>query len=218
VARRRERFLIWGGGGHGKVVADLVRSLRHELVGFVDMDPSKLGKVVEPGGARVILSQEEFEEAVRERGSLPAGIDALVLAIGNNEIRGRYARSLGELALPPLVHPSAVVSPSARLGRGAVVFPRAVINAEAEIGPVAIVNSGAIVEHDCVIGWAAHVSPGAVVAGGARVGHRSWVGAGAIVLPGIEIGSDVIVGAGAVVLKDVADHSTVVGVPARSIR
>jgi hypothetical protein len=40
----RMRLLIWGAGGHGKVVADLVRALGHELAGYVDADAGRLGR------------------------------------------------------------------------------------------------------------------------------------------------------------------------------
>ena len=49
------------------------------------------------------------------------------------------------------------------------------------------------------------------------VGRNAFVGTGAIVLPGVRIGEGAVVGAGAVVTRDVADGTTVVGVPARVI-
>ena len=50
MATRTERVLIWGGGGHGKVVADLVRATGREVAGFADRDAAKVGRMVEPGG------------------------------------------------------------------------------------------------------------------------------------------------------------------------
>lgn len=210
------RFLIWGGGGHGKVVADAIRAAGHVVAGFVDADPLKLDTVVEPGGARVTLSQADLIAQVRG-GSLPRGIDAVALAIGRNSTRLECYHELRPHWLPPVIHPRVVVSPSARVGPGSVVITGAILNAAARIGAAAIVNTGAIVEHDCVLGDGVHVSPGAVLAGGVHVGERSWIGAGATVIPGVRIGADVIVGAGAVVIRDVPDGVTVVGGPARII-
>lgn len=214
--RGPDRFLVWGGGGHGRVVADLVRAAGHELVGYVDSDPSKLDAVVEPGGARVVLSQNEFLEVIA-RGAYPDGVEAVAMAIGDNATRLHCLGLLGNLSVPPLVHPRAIVSASASIGRGSVVFPRVVVNAGARIGAGAILNTGAIVEHDCLIADGVHLSPGAVLAGGVRIGAASWVGASAVVIQGITVGRDAIVGAGAVVIRDVADAATVVGNPARPL-
>ncbi|MDP9349428.1 MAG: NeuD/PglB/VioB family sugar acetyltransferase [Gemmatimonadota bacterium] len=217
MGRPSERFLVWGGGGHGKVVADLLRALGHQVAGYVDSDAGKLGEQVEPGGGRVVRTQEGFLAELEGREEYPPEVDAVALAIGNNPVRLECARRLGSLGIPPLVHPSAIVSPSAVLGRGTVLFPRAVVNAAASVGEAAIINTGAIVEHDCVVGDGAHLSPGAVLTGGAQVGPCSWIGAGAVVLPGVRVGAGVVVGAGAVVIRDVRDGAKVVGVPARSI-
>jgi sugar O-acyltransferase (sialic acid O-acetyltransferase NeuD family) len=187
------------------------------LVGYVDADPAKCGQVVEPGGARVVIPEQDLLEHL-ERGAYPDGIDALALAMGGNRARQQALALCGAGEVPALVHPSAVVSPSVVVGRGAVVFPGAVVNAAAGIGAAAIVNSAAVIEHDCVLADAVHVSPHATLAGGVKVGERSWVGAGATVIQQIEIGTDVMIGAGSVVIRDVPSGSTVVGVPAAPIR
>ena len=208
-------FLVWGGGGHGKVVADLIRAVGGAVVGFVDRDPAKLGLEVEPGGGRVVLTEEEFiRSACRDR-RLLGGATALAMAVGNNDLRRRCRQQVEFLNLPPLVHPSAVVSPSATLGRGTVVFPRAVVNAAAIVGAGVIINTGAIVEHDVAVGDDAHVSPGAILCGAARVGVAGWIGAGAVVLPCVAVGERSVVGAGSVVCRAVGDCVTVTGVPAR---
>lgn len=49
------------------------------------------------------------------------------------------------------------------------------------------------------------------------IGDRCWIGAGACILPGVRVGNNAKIGAGAVVLSDVAESSTVVGVPAKAL-
>jgi sugar O-acyltransferase (sialic acid O-acetyltransferase NeuD family) len=217
VARTEERFLIWGGGGHGKVVADLVRSLGHELLGFVDAATAKLDQVVEPGGARVICTELKFLHRIDSSGAFPAEATAMALGIGSNAMRHQCLRRIEGRNVPALIHPAAVVSPSARCGAGTVVMPNAVINADARIGAGCIINTGAVIEHDCEIGDGAHISPGAILAGAVRVRDRCWIGGGAMVIPGREIGADSVVGAGAVVLRDLPGGAVVAGNPARLI-
>jgi sugar O-acyltransferase (sialic acid O-acetyltransferase NeuD family) len=212
----QKRLLIWGAGGHGKVVADVARAAGFEVVGFVDADRTKLGNVVEPGGAAVTMDEASLFESL---GSSARRFDALAIAIGNNRARLQACTRLGgRVELPVLVHPSAVISPSAALGEATVVMPQAVVNPAARVGMAVIVNTAAIVEHDCVVGDGAHLSPNATLAGGVEVGALSWIGAGATVIQQVRVGQSSIVGAGTVVIRDVPDEVTVVGCPARAVR
>jgi UDP-perosamine 4-acetyltransferase len=212
-----DSFLIWGAGGHGKVVADIARAGGGTVVGFVDRDPAKQGQVVEPGGALVIISEAELLALLANSRPLSEvhGTTAIAIGIGDNVARITSLRRAPGVSIPLLVHPSAAVSAWSLLGRGTVVFPLAVVNSATTVGEGVIVNSGAIIEHDCVVGDGAHIAPGSVLTGGVHVGARTTVGAGATVLPGLRIGSDAVVGAGAVVTRDVPDHATVAGNPAR---
>ncbi|MEM1349015.1 MAG: acetyltransferase [Myxococcota bacterium] len=206
-------LLILGAGGHGRVVADVVRACGHVVAGYVDRDASKLHSVVEPGGAKVEVLQKDLDPD-----ALPHAVDALVHGVGANAARASLDELFYEWIAPALVHPSAIVSPSAAVGAGTVVMPRAVLHPSARVGRSVIVNTGAIIEHDCEVGDHAHLSPGAVLCGVVTVGPRAWVGAGAVVLPGVVLGQDVVVGAGAVVLRDVPAGATVVGNPARALK
>jgi acetyltransferase-like isoleucine patch superfamily enzyme len=51
-----------------------------------------------------------------------------------------------------------------------------------------------------------------------RVKRGASIGSGAVILGGVTIGEGALVGAGAVVTRDVPDHETVKGVPARLAR
>jgi sugar O-acyltransferase (sialic acid O-acetyltransferase NeuD family) len=204
-------LLVFGAGGHGKVVADVGRSAGLVLAGFLDDDSSRDGTTF--WGTSVI----HWERFLRERARWP-GV-ALGLGIGTNAIREESLQRLraAGLEVATLVHASAVVAPSATLGEATVVMAGAVVNPDATVGEGSIVNSGAIVEHDCRLGRFVHLSPNAALGGTVRIGDRAHIGLGAVILPGLSVGADVRVGAGAVVNRDVPDGLTVVGVPARPI-
>jgi sugar O-acyltransferase (sialic acid O-acetyltransferase NeuD family) len=210
---RVERVIVWGAGGHGRVVADLVRAAGHEVVAFADRrDAATVGGKL---GSIALLREDELLAAAA-RGALPRSATAVVVAIGDNRARQLALAGLGALVSPAFVHPTAAVSPRAKLGPGTVVMAQAAVNADAVIGAGVIINSGAIVEHDCQVGDAVHLSPGATLTGDVTVAERAWVGAGAVVLPGISVGRDAVVGAGAVVVRNVDTSQTVMGVPARA--
>lgn len=210
------KYLVWGAGGHGKVVADAARAAGLEVAGFIDSASRRPGELVEPGGGKFMLPQAEFLEMV-SAGALPTGISGVILAIGANAHRQRCRTLLPEAYLKTVVHPLAIVSQHAIIGPGSVVMPGAIVNSSARLGAGLLVNTGAIVEHDCEIGNDAHVAPRSVLAGRVKIGERVLVGAGAVIIPDIEVGDDAIVGAGSVVIRNVETGTTVAGNPAKIV-
>jgi UDP-N-acetylbacillosamine N-acetyltransferase len=204
-------LIVFGAGGHGKVVADAARSAGYLVVGFIDDSPARIGTRI--WDLPVAAWDGTRGELERWRGA------AFAIAIGDNPARQRVQARIEEAGseVVTVVHPRATISPHARLGAGTVVFAGAIVNPDAVVGRGCIVNTGAIVEHDCELGHFVHLSPNASLGGTVSIGDRTHLGLGAVVLPGVRVGSDVTVGAGAVVIRDVPDALTIVGVPARPL-
>lgn len=108
------------------------------------------------------------------------------VAVGDNLVRKQEAEKVTK-PMYALVHPSAVVSASAKIGEGSIVMAGAVVQANARIGRYCIINSGASVDHDCVIECFAHIAPGAHLCGNVKVGEGALVGVGVGIAPGAVI-------------------------------
>ena len=136
-------------------------------------------------------------------------------AIGDAKLRRTWLEQFEPAPAATIVHPTAVLSPSACVDPGVFIGPMSVVNARAHIEQGAIINSSAIVEHDVHVGAFAHIAPGAILAGGAVIGNDAFVGAGSVVLPGVHVGPRATLGAGSVALHDICSETTAVGTPAR---
>lgn len=206
------QIVIIGAGGHGKVVLDILRAAgQHDPVGFVDSSPNRAGGTI---GGLPIFGPANALLKLRQQ-----GIRGAIVAIGDCRARLQYAALLRAqgFELVNAIHPTASVSPTATLGRNVVVAAQAAVCTDARIEDSVILNTACVVDHECEIGPGAHVCPGAHLAGRVRVGAGAWIGIGANVIQCLSIGEHATVGAGAVVIRDVPEHSTVVGVPARVI-
>jgi sugar O-acyltransferase (sialic acid O-acetyltransferase NeuD family) len=206
-------LLILGAGGHAKVVAETALASGHySEVAFLDDRCSGTDQLPSVLGFPVLGPLELALDLIHREEFAAASV-----AFGNATARLNWIEQLDAAgyAVPVLIHPTAMVSPSARLGSGSVVFAQAAVQSLSTIGVGAILNTGCSVDHDAQLAHGVHICPGARLAGEVQVGSRSWIGIGASVIQQVRIGSDVTVGAGASVVRDLPDGVTAVGVPAR---
>lgn len=195
---------LFGASGHGKVVKDILNANGVKVEAFVDDNPN----VNECGGRPVVHNA--------------TGLSPMIVSIGVNRIRKMIVERLKannpDIMFATAIHPSAVISPTAKIGEGTVVMAGAVINADAVIGNHCIINTGATVDHDCKIGDYCHIAPGVNISGATNVGEGTWVGVGSCVIQCLNIGKNCMIGAGSVVVKDIPDNVTAFGCPAKVIK
>lgn len=205
-----DKHLIFGAGGHSKVVFEAITSIESASSNFLfaDDDPT-LESLRQPG--RQFISADEIRAHK---------IAYFHIAIGDNRQRSQIAKRIEFQELEPfsIFHSTSSIASSATISPGCFVAAGAIVGPEACIAQHSIVNHGAVVDHDCVIADFVHISPNATLSGCVIIGHRTLIGAGAVVLPGRKIGDDCIIGAGAVVVNDIPAGQTVIGVPAKQIR
>ncbi len=206
-----------GAGGHAKILAEILALAGgRELVGFTDADSRRWGGTLM--GYPILGGDDELAR-LRAKGVQAAFIGVGAVSSAGTKVRARLYRKAVDLGfeMVTLVHPQAVVAPSATIGPGSVVMGGAVLSTDVRVGPNVTIYAGCVVEHDSILAEHANLSPGVRLAGGVTVREGAFIGIGASVIQGVHIGRWATVGAGAAVLHDVLDEATVVGVPARIV-
>lgn len=202
----KDRLLIIGASGHGRVVADIAREMKiWQTIDFLDDDLS----VESPVAINIIGRVSDAEKYI-------SSYDVCV-AIGNNQIRRAIYETLIDLgaSTPSLIHPSAILGDNVSIGGGTVIMAGTVINNSTIIGRGVIINTSSSIDHDNTIGDFVHISPGVSLAGTVTIGDNSWLGIGSVVSNNINICADVVLGAGTVVVEDIVEPGTYVGAPAK---
>lgn len=195
------KMVVYGAGGHAKALIEMIRAEGNfDITAVVDDDLALAGKqvldlpIVGGGSALSKLFADGVETAANGVGGI---IDQRVRKLIFEKLIG------GGFYLPGIVHPSATVEPSARIGYGTQVFANAYVGSEVTLADLCMINTGAIVSHDCVIGSYSHIAPGALLAGSVTVGDNVLVGMGVTTAVGIVIHDGARVGNGAIILRDV---------------
>lgn len=147
---REMNLLILGAGSHGREVRELAESLRvFQRTAFLDDDPAK----------------EDVLGPISALGRYVEEFPAAIPAVGSSARRLQWLNALRQVgfALPVLIHPGAVVSPSAEIGYGSVICARATVGAGAVIGHGCIISSGVTIDRGVVLPAGIHVEAGRTV-------------------------------------------------------
>ena len=195
---------LYGASGHGKVVKDILNANGIKVEAFIDDNLD-----VDKCGGKPVLHDA-------------TGLSPIIVSVGVNCVRKMIVERITvgnpTIEFATAIHPSAIVSPSAKIGEGTVVMAGVVINADAKIGKHCIVNTGTSIDHECVVENYCHIAPGVNISGDTHVGEGTWVGVGSCVMQGIKIGKNCMIGAGSVVVRDIPDGVVAYGNPFKVMR
>jgi UDP-perosamine 4-acetyltransferase len=211
-----EKIIIYGGGGHAKVLMGLLsRSKHYDIVGYVDiLDKGDIFGIKYLGNDQVLMKYFEV------------GINKLVIGISyidNDPLSSFRLQKINELSKKGFQFPS-IVSLNSHLnrprfiGQGTVIFDGAIINVDSFINDFCVINSGAVVEHDCYLDYSCQIAPRSVLCGNVRIGKNCYIGANSVVINDLIIGDNVLIGAGSVVIRNCLEPGVYVGNPARKIK
>ncbi|MFC8038214.1 acetyltransferase [Paenarthrobacter sp. NPDC057355] len=207
-----ELLLIAASGLAREVLAMVRSSGPFDVIGILDDDEDKLGRVVD--GAHVL-------GPIRDALKFPHAL--LLVCIGTGSGREGVVMRLRSLGLDDeryatAIDPSVNVPEGCLIGRGSIILAHVSMTASVTIGNHVVAMPGVTFTHDDVIGDYATFASGVSLGGNVHIGRAAYIGMNASVRERRSIGAKATIGMGAAVLNDVPDDETWAGVPARVIR
>lgn len=212
----KEKIVIIGAGQHARVVLyNIEEQNKYEVVGFLDSNDNRIGKIFE---GKEILGNYQRENL--KEFSKKIGTNKFFIGFGNMKYRKKvfdYFINNGWEAVN-IIHPNAVVSKNARLGKGILIECGCLITPNPVIGNNVVVNTGSQVNHDNIIEDNVYIASGVILSGGIKIGENTLLDDGVIVTLGCSVGKNSLIGAGAVVTKNIPDEVVAYGSPCKVIR
>lgn len=133
-----------------------------------------------------------------------------IFGFASPEGKANIAKNLdvNNLDFPNIIHPSVVISKSAKIGKGNIIYPNSVVGPNVSIGNFNLATSYSFISHDCIIGNNNFLST-AGLSGNVIIGDTNFFGIRSTVIPSVKIGSHNTIQAGMVIDKNVSDNETV---------
>jgi len=167
-------LLILGAGGYGLAVAEAAQlSGQWQEIIFAD---DRWPKTQQVGEYQIVSNIANVQQLAC------SNIQAIV-AVGNNHLREKWQKLLGDLGIrmTSIIHPQAIVSPSAQIGQGVTVMAGCVISTKTVINDGVILNIGTLLDHDVIIKAFAHLSVGVKVSSGKIIAPYSFLKVGSCI-------------------------------------
>ncbi|MCA9289755.1 MAG: hypothetical protein KDA25_01430, partial [Phycisphaerales bacterium] len=110
IADQTDVALVLGRGGHAAVVVDALHAVGAVVLGALDDDPDP--RAATPPDVTRLGRLDDLDAVLDAHPE----ITLVHAAVGDPHTRERWLARIDDARLRPIVHPSAVVSPSATLG------------------------------------------------------------------------------------------------------
>ncbi|KLU64358.1 UDP-N-acetylbacillosamine N-acetyltransferase [Desulfosporosinus acididurans] len=206
-----KKLFIYCAGGVGREVCDIAerintQSPKWEEICFID-DTINADSFY----GKKLFSYNNFQKIFSP--------ESAIIVIANGEPASRETLSSKVISdgyrLASVIDYSAVISPSARLGKGIIIYPFVCVSSNVQINNNTLIYNHSTVAHNSVIGNNTVLSIGATIAGNCSVSDNCFIGAGAVIRENVQIGSWSIIAMGSVVSHSLPPNGIYMGNPAK---
>lgn len=149
----------------------------------------------------------------------PQPDDVFTIALGYPDAKRKYVEILlnKNVEFLNLIHKDAIISPTAKIGKGCIIFGGVSISVNVTVGNFVTFQRYSTIGHDAVIGDYCMFNSFSFMGGYSKIGEGSELSTHSQIIPHVSVGKNCMVGAGSVVIRKVKDNTSVFGVPAKKI-
>ena len=204
--------IIVGAGGFGREVylwaKDSFSKDQYTIKGFLDDDPRILDNYDMDVG--IIGNLDNYEVKNQDR---------FLFAIGDIDVKKRLVMELKKKGAKflTLIHPTALIVPTAKIGEGVIICPFVTVCDHAQLGDFVMMNIYSTCGHDGKVGKYCILSPYAILNGFVALEDEVFLGTHSTVIPYKRVGHKSKISANSVVMRDVPANKIVFGVPGKAI-
>ncbi len=206
--RKMKKVIIVGAGGHAAELVDYMIYMNQSS--NADQDWDVLG-LIDDSESNYDAYDYNFPYLGAINDHIVNSDATYIMGIANMKYRRNIIEQLIEKGaqFTNLIHPTALISPSAKIGIGCVISHNVSVGPKAIIRDFNLINSRCTIGHDSKIGNYNFLSPQVVTGGFAEMGDENFIGTNAAILPAIILGNHNTIAAGMIVDRKVEDNATV---------
>lgn len=212
-----DKIIIIGGKGSAVVVAEQIfdaqkRGADVELLGFA-FDDESFG--IEIAGFPIVSKTTNLYEKYKDYQDVK-----FIYQLYRPDLMKERIDLLNSYGIPlnrfaKFIHPSVVMSESAKIGYGTVIMANCVINSNAIVGNHCTIHSNSLIGHDTKIGDYNFIAAHNVIGSNNSIGNANFLGLNSTFNNYIEIGDFCFVGMASNVVKSITSETKVYGNPAK---
>lgn len=214
----KEKVVIIGGKGTAVVIAEQIYDAQVrfgrdiEVLGFAFDDPAFSAGI---NGWPVLCGTREAYANYKDDESVK-----FVFALYRSDLLEERIALRESLGIPlerflSFVHPTAYIAKSAQLGQGNIILANCAINCNVILGNFNTMNTNAMIGHDTVLGNNNFIAAHTCIGSGLVIGNGNFTGLNCSIRNFVQMGDYNLIGMASNVVKNVANHTTLIGNPAK---